>query len=905
MATAQFTYTSLTPKNDIDIINSPFSGCTLSWTVRNMKIRKISVCAVIMALITAVTGVFSVSAAIEPGAVGDDVAAMQNKLIALGYLSFSVSGDYDESTGEAVRFFEAANGLTADGRADDIMLGKLEKVYNDAARAVVTAESADIFSDTGIFSTRLGTLKEGDLCVVLGTETVSGVTWYNFRYGTEDGWISGNNAEYIEPASTVGYFTAAVVNVAALDVRKGAGKDNPKVTTLRKGAVVAVKASQEVSGVTWYCYETDGEEHWINGNYVILHNCAAESAGASVTVKTTVLPTTTTTTTASEVTEVTTVTAASEIEYTDSVFAHSDEYRLGRYYDSLCRAQKTGVLRTDIAIVSLSQVGYHEGSNINDVSGDSRGSANYTEYGVNYGNPNDYWCAMFIWWCARQAGVGETVIPKTGSAKAEAFGCENVPFESNIDLRTGDILFIDNTGDENEDHVALVISVTADTITTVEGNISNSVKQRTYSRASGSTRGGDARIVKVGYPDYENAGKESSETATTTAATTATMQTEAVTAPTMPAEPKKVTANVQFAAVDANVLNLRCGPGSNYAKVAAAQKGSEYAVIGTRDVSGVTWYNLIYKGDSVWAMGTYLVIRDVSTVVDYVDISSYNTKEPRYLSRTAVINADADLLYTRADYSSAPVAVLKKGVDYTVVGSGGNGTTTWHKINVDGIEGYISRYNLTLTNHYTQIPDRDFTAKTPVIYLSPSRQGANPYIIGNTSEQAEMEALGDIIYEKLSSYDCEVYVAPPEYTLEKRAQHAYSLDTDIYIAIHSNATGNATVHYGPSAYYFPGCEQSRQYAQSIVDSLNKVVPLGSNLNAQVIDGMRLAGGCGYAEVREPGKLGMIGVLVETDFHDYEPTAQWLMKEKETAADAYVDSLVNAFGLRLKETAQSE
>ncbi len=937
-----------------------------------MKYGRTAAIAVIIALITTLSGAFSASAAIAPGTVSDEVTVLQSALAALGYFSESADGEYNAATEAAVKTFESTNGLPADGIADDGMLSKLQRVYLAAPRIEVTAERADIYSDTGIFAERIGTLEKGDSYVVLSTETVSGAVWYNFRYGSENGWISGNDVQYTEPQSTVGYFTTVRVEVPALDVRDGAGVFNPKVTTLRKGTVVAVKTSEEVWGTTWYCYEQEGEEYWINGDYVKLGKCVAERSEENAEFSETDTTTgATESTAASEAYE-------EEIEYTDSVFAHSDEYRLSKYYDALCRVQRTGDLRTDIAAVALSQVGYHEGSDINDVSGNSVGSANFTEYGVNYGTPNDYWCAMFIWWCARQAGVEESIIPKTEWAKTATFGCEYAAFGSGIEVQKGDILFIDNTGDEYEDHVALAVDVTADTITTVEGNTSNSVKKRTYSRSDGRTKGKDAVILYVGYPDYDGENKPSESYDTPcivlskavqgyngadgqykgdiepgeyllldegrvgdvkwyqiavgldsnwimegkgvkkvmrdkapissigSAATTETTTTVPTTAQTTKpaAEPKKVTATVQFARVNAVVLNLRCGPDSTYAKVAVAEKDSEFAVIGTRTSGETVWYNLIYKGNSVWASGDYLITRDVSTVVDYIDINSYVTDTPRYLSRTAEITDDAALLYIEASTASAPVAVLRKGVTYTVVGSGGNGTTTWHKINIDGIEGYISRYELLLTNHYTQIPDRNFAEKTPVIYLSPSKQGANPYIIGETSEKAEMEALGDIIYEKLKAYDCVVHIAPKTYSLEKRAEHAFSLDTDIYIAIHSNATGNATVHYGPSAYYFPGCEQSRVYAESIVESLNKVVPLGSNLNAQVINGMNLAGGCGYAEVREPGKLGMIGVLVETDFHDYEPTAQWLINEKEKAADAYVESLVNAFGLRLKDVSQS-
>ncbi len=415
------------------------------------------------------------------------------------------------------------------------------------------------------------------------------------------------------------------------------------------------------------------------------------------------------------------------------------------------------------------------------------------------------------------------------------------------------------------------------------------------------------------YIAYKEQSGETTTTETTTTTTAASESTAATTTTITAATTattasgtasSKITTKVQFATVTTSRLNLRKGAGTSYAKVATAAKGSKYAVLGNKTVSGTKWYNILYKGSSVWACGTYLSISTTTSTVDYVDMSSYITDKPNHLSRTVVINDDAALLYADAGSTKA-LMILRAGVSYNVCGDKGYNGTTWYKLNVDGVEGYISRYNVTVTNTYLQIADRDFTEKAPVIYLSPSKQGANPYIIGGTSEKAEMEALADIIYEKLQAYECVVYLAPKTMELYDRAQHAYSLGADIYIAIHSNATGSSSVSYGPSAYYFPGCAQSKLYAQNIVNSLNKVAPLGSNLSAQVINGMKLAGGFGYAEVREPGTLGMIGVLVETDFHDYAPTALWLINEKDEIADAYVESLVNAFGLKLKDTGSAD
>ena len=67
---------------------------------------------------------------------------MQSRLAALGYLSASfISGAYDEATAQAVRQFQQANGLTADGAAGSATQSRL--YASNAVTAQVARASAD------------------------------------------------------------------------------------------------------------------------------------------------------------------------------------------------------------------------------------------------------------------------------------------------------------------------------------------------------------------------------------------------------------------------------------------------------------------------------------------------------------------------------------------------------------------------------------------------------------------------------------------------------------------------------------------------------------------------------------------------------------------------------------------
>jgi len=70
---------------------------------------------------------------------GDAVAALQERLIALGYLKGTADGNYGEKTTAAVRAFQRVNGLTVDGSAGPKTLAVLNSVEAKPASAAATA----------------------------------------------------------------------------------------------------------------------------------------------------------------------------------------------------------------------------------------------------------------------------------------------------------------------------------------------------------------------------------------------------------------------------------------------------------------------------------------------------------------------------------------------------------------------------------------------------------------------------------------------------------------------------------------------------------------------------------------------------------------------------------------------
>ena len=185
-------------------------------------------------------------------------------------------------------------------------------------------------------------------------------------------------------------------------------------------------------------------------------------------------------------------------------YTPSTSYKSGQYYQNLTKVSLTGDQRADIVNVALSQDGYHEGNSSSTIAGGSTGAGNYTEYGYWYGNQGTAWCATFISWCAAQAGVPESIIPKTASTQAmyQALAHPSGALISYTPL-PGDLAFICNNGGTTINHAGIVVSVTSSTITLIEGNYSDGVKSnRQYPRSS--LRNGNMRIVGFGIPAYKS-----------------------------------------------------------------------------------------------------------------------------------------------------------------------------------------------------------------------------------------------------------------------------------------------------------------------------------------------------------------------------------------------------------------
>ena len=137
----------------------------------------------------------------------------------------------------------------------------------------------------------------------------------------------------------------------------------------------------------------------------------------------------------------------------------------------------TGDQQKDIIGFAKTQVGYREGSNNNTYFGHW--------FGANY-NP---WCAMFVCWSARKAGVDKSIIPSLatadrGWAKKQGVYHKSKYWGGDYKPKKGDLIYFSWSVRDWADHIGMVTGTGKEDGTTyvytVEGNKHDKVTEGTY-----------------------------------------------------------------------------------------------------------------------------------------------------------------------------------------------------------------------------------------------------------------------------------------------------------------------------------------------------------------------------------------------------------------------------------------
>ena len=174
----------------------------------------------------------------------------------------------------------------------------------------------------------------------------------------------------------------------------------------------------------------------------------------------------------------------------------------------------------------------------------------------------------------------------------------------------------------------------------------------------------------------------------------------------------------------------------------------------------------------------------------------------------------------------------------------------------------------------------------PSLYLSPSLQQNNPYIIGG-SEEEYMNLVADAMKPYLRSSGIRFTRNDPEMTLSQVIAQSNAGKYDLHLALHSNASPESLSGElrGTDAYYYDNSSAGQKAATIIANNFKEISPTP--------DRVRPVGTTTLAEVV---RTKAPSVLVEIAYHDNEEDAEWIRDNIQPIARNLVMSLADYFNI---------
>lgn len=173
----------------------------------------------------------------------------------------------------------------------------------------------------------------------------------------------------------------------------------------------------------------------------------------------------------------------------------------------------------------------------------------------------------------------------------------------------------------------------------------------------------------------------------------------------------------------------------------------------------------------------------------------------------------------------------------------------------------------------------------PSIYLSPSTQEFNPYVIGG-NEEYYMNLIADAMEPYLYATGIDFTRNTPQMTAASSIAASNAGNYDLHLALHSNATaaGDGRAR-GSEVYYYPTSVNGKRAADIIANNLQMIYPL-PNL-------VRTVPTTSIGEVR---RTRAPSVLIEFAYHDNYQDATWIRDNIDAIAQNVVLSLADYFGI---------
>lgn len=174
----------------------------------------------------------------------------------------------------------------------------------------------------------------------------------------------------------------------------------------------------------------------------------------------------------------------------------------------------------------------------------------------------------------------------------------------------------------------------------------------------------------------------------------------------------------------------------------------------------------------------------------------------------------------------------------------------------------------------------------PRIYLSPSTQEGNMYVIGG-SEEYYMNLIADAMIPYLQSSGIQYTRNDPSMSAADAIAQSNRGNYDLHLALHSNAApeGQYGTYTGVDVYYSPVSTRGRRAAQIFVRNLKSIYPNPAKVRALTT-----------TTIGEVTQTRAPAVFLELGYHDNTQDASWVSNNINRIAANLVLSLTEYFGI---------
>ncbi|MBN7772915.1 N-acetylmuramoyl-L-alanine amidase family protein [Clostridium aminobutyricum] len=176
--------------------------------------------------------------------------------------------------------------------------------------------------------------------------------------------------------------------------------------------------------------------------------------------------------------------------------------------------------------------------------------------------------------------------------------------------------------------------------------------------------------------------------------------------------------------------------------------------------------------------------------------------------------------------------------------------------------------------------------KSPSVYLSPSVQDYNEYIIGG-SEEYYMNLIADAMVPYLRASNIAFTRNNPNDSLSQVIDQSNVGDYDLHVALHTNSSPEniSGILQGPDVYYYAYSTEGEKAANIFAKNLTSIYPHPDLVT--VIPNTTLA------ELR---RARATAILLELAYHDNYQDATWIAESIDPTARNLVLSLTQYFGI---------